>query len=96
MAYNPEDLELITKSGLDASRNTQIMLEQSVLGWKEYELEVMRDKKDVITSYSIHYTKLYEIPHGRRNPEFPETDIDCFLLLQTENIPKAEADHYGR
>ncbi len=46
VAYNPEDLARIAKSGLDASLNTQVMLEESVLGWKEYELEVMRDKND--------------------------------------------------
>ncbi|MBU2622529.1 MAG: carbamoyl phosphate synthase large subunit, partial [Proteobacteria bacterium] len=41
VAYNYEDLEIIAKSGLDASLIGQIMLEESVLGWKEYELEVM-------------------------------------------------------
>ena len=46
VAYNPEDLEHIAKSGLDASLTSQVMLEQSVLGWKEYELEVMRDHGD--------------------------------------------------
>jgi carbamoyl-phosphate synthase large subunit len=46
VAYNPEDLEKIAKSGLDASLTNQVMLEQSVLGWKEYELEVMRDHAD--------------------------------------------------
>ena len=46
MVYNPEDLEIVAKSGLDASLNTQVMIEQSVLGWKEYELEVMRDHND--------------------------------------------------
>ncbi|MCP4692610.1 MAG: carbamoyl-phosphate synthase large subunit [Desulfobacterales bacterium] len=46
VAYNPEDLEKLAKAGLDASLITQVMLEQSVLGWKEYELEVMRDKAD--------------------------------------------------
>jgi carbamoyl-phosphate synthase large subunit len=46
VAYNAEDLELIAKSGLDASLIGQIMLEESVLGWKEYELEVMRDHRD--------------------------------------------------
>ena len=43
VAYNPEELALMAKSGLDASFITQVMLEESVLGWKEYELEVMRD-----------------------------------------------------
>ncbi|MBU1055174.1 MAG: carbamoyl-phosphate synthase large subunit [Proteobacteria bacterium] len=46
VAYNFEDLELIAKSGFDASLIGQVMLEESVLGWKEYELEVMRDKND--------------------------------------------------
>ncbi|WP_419659097.1 CarB: carbamoyl-phosphate synthase, large chain [Desulfosarcina variabilis str. Montpellier] len=46
VAYNPEDLENIAKAGLDASLTSQVMLEQSVLGWKEYELEVMRDHGD--------------------------------------------------
>ncbi|RJQ48947.1 MAG: carbamoyl-phosphate synthase large subunit [Desulfobacteraceae bacterium] len=46
VAYNPEELSVIARGGLDASLIHQIMLEQSVLGWKEYELEVMRDRSD--------------------------------------------------
>ncbi|MEN6475972.1 MAG: carbamoyl-phosphate synthase large subunit [Syntrophaceae bacterium] len=46
VAYNPEDLERQAKAGLDASMITEIMIEESVIGWKEYELEVMRDKAD--------------------------------------------------
>jgi carbamoyl-phosphate synthase large subunit len=46
VAYNAEDLNVIARAGLDASMITQIMLEESVLGWKEYELEVMRDRND--------------------------------------------------
>ncbi|MCF8025168.1 MAG: carbamoyl-phosphate synthase large subunit, partial [Desulfobacteraceae bacterium] len=46
VAYNPEDLENIASAGLDASMIHQVMIEESVLGWKEYELEVMRDKND--------------------------------------------------
>jgi len=46
VAYNPEDLKNMAEAGLDASMTTQVMLEESVLGWKEYELEVMRDKND--------------------------------------------------
>ena len=45
-AYNPEDLEKTAKAGIDASLIGQVMLEESVLGWKEFELEVMRDKND--------------------------------------------------
>jgi len=46
VSYNPEDLEIRAKAGLDASLIHQVMLEESVLGWKEFELEVMRDKND--------------------------------------------------
>ncbi|MDD3993495.1 MAG: carbamoyl-phosphate synthase large subunit, partial [Desulfobacteraceae bacterium] len=46
VAYNPEDLDLWAKAGIDASLIHQVMLEESVLGWKEYELEVMRDRSD--------------------------------------------------
>ena len=46
VAYNPEDLEIMAKAGMDASLIHQVMLEESVLGWKEYELEVMRDRND--------------------------------------------------
>jgi len=46
VAYNMEEVNTLSKSGLDASLITQVMLEESVLGWKEYELEVMRDHAD--------------------------------------------------
>ena len=46
VAYNREELAVIAKSGLDASMIHEIMLEESALGWKEYELEVMRDRAD--------------------------------------------------
>ena len=46
IAYNLEDLKLMSAEGLDASMITEVMLEESVLGWKEFELEVMRDFQD--------------------------------------------------
>ncbi|HPX81017.1 MAG TPA: carbamoyl-phosphate synthase large subunit, partial [Syntrophales bacterium] len=46
VAYNREELVEIAKAGLDASMIHEIMLEESALGWKEYELEVMRDRAD--------------------------------------------------
>ncbi|MCS6772385.1 MAG: carbamoyl-phosphate synthase large subunit [Kiritimatiellae bacterium] len=45
-AYNREELERIAFGGLQASLNHTVLIEESVLGWKEYELEVMRDRKD--------------------------------------------------
>ncbi len=46
IAYNPEEFTKICKSGLDASPVSQILIEKSLIGWKEFELEVMRDIKD--------------------------------------------------
>lgn len=46
VAKNPEELLDISRQGLAASLTSEVMLEESLLGWKEYELEVMRDKKD--------------------------------------------------
>ncbi|MGM0404219.1 MAG: carbamoyl-phosphate synthase large subunit [Thermodesulfobacteriota bacterium] len=46
VAYNPEELETMAAAAIDASLINQVMLEESILGWKEYELEVMRDKND--------------------------------------------------
>lgn len=46
IAYNQEEFDEITTRGLRASMIGQVQIDQSVLGWKEYELEVVRDKKD--------------------------------------------------
>ena len=46
IAHNPEDLERLAGAGLAASPVTEVLIEESVLGWKEYELELMRDHHD--------------------------------------------------
>ncbi len=46
VAYNREDYERICKTGLDASPVSQILIDESLLGWKEFEMEVVRDKAD--------------------------------------------------
>jgi carbamoyl-phosphate synthase large subunit len=46
IAYNMEEFETLAARGLDASMITEIQIDQSLIGWKEYELEVMRDKAD--------------------------------------------------
>jgi carbamoyl-phosphate synthase large subunit len=46
IAYNREELEAIVARGLDASPTKEVLLEESVIGWKEYEMEVVRDHKD--------------------------------------------------
>ena len=46
IAYDEADLERIAGAGLQASPTTEVLLEESIIGWKEYELELMRDKND--------------------------------------------------
>ncbi|NLH41157.1 MAG: carbamoyl-phosphate synthase large subunit, partial [Planctomycetes bacterium] len=46
IAYNAEEYEKYIQWGLSLSPNHQVLVEESVIGWKEYELEVMRDRKD--------------------------------------------------
>ena len=46
IAYNPEEFETICKRGLEASPTNELLIEESLLGWKEYEMEVVRDKAD--------------------------------------------------
>ncbi|MEE3360471.1 MAG: carbamoyl-phosphate synthase large subunit [Pseudomonadota bacterium] len=46
VAYNREDYEYYCRSGMDASPVNQILVDESLLGWKEYEMEVVRDKAD--------------------------------------------------
>ena len=46
IAYNKAEFEAIVKSGLDASPTTEVLIEESLLGWKEFEMEVVRDKAD--------------------------------------------------
>ncbi|PRD38734.1 UNVERIFIED_CONTAM: carB [Trichonephila clavipes] len=46
VAYNRDDYEAIVKSGLEASPVAQVLVDESLLGWKEYEMEVVRDRKD--------------------------------------------------
>ncbi|MDH3582632.1 MAG: carbamoyl-phosphate synthase large subunit [Phycisphaerae bacterium] len=46
IAYNRDEFADIVRRGLDASMTTQVLIDQSALGWKEYELEVMRDHQD--------------------------------------------------
>ncbi|WP_108500692.1 carbamoyl-phosphate synthase large subunit [Paracoccus indicus] len=46
VAYNRDDYERIVRSGLDASPMAQVLVDESLLGWKEYEMEVVRDRND--------------------------------------------------
>ncbi len=46
IAYNPEEFETICKRGLEASPTNELLIEESLLGWKEFEMEVVRDRAD--------------------------------------------------
>lgn len=46
IAYNRDEFEEICRRGLDLSPTTELLIDESIIGWKEYELEVVRDKRD--------------------------------------------------
>src|SRR3954452_24369241 len=46
IAYNSEEFETICKRGLEASPTSELLIEESLLGWKEFEMEVVRDRRD--------------------------------------------------
>jgi len=46
IAYNPDEFEEICKRGLDLSPTKELLIEESLIGWKEFEMEVVRDKAD--------------------------------------------------
>ncbi len=46
IAYNPEEFEAICKRGIEASPTSELLIEESLIGWKEFEMEVVRDKAD--------------------------------------------------
>ena len=46
IAYNKDDFDTLVRSGLDQSPVTEVLIEESIIGWKEYEMEVMRDNDD--------------------------------------------------
>ncbi|MDM7456518.1 MAG: carbamoyl-phosphate synthase large subunit [Tepidimonas sp.] len=46
IAYNPEEFEIICKRGLEASPTSELLIEESLVGWKEFEMEVVRDRAD--------------------------------------------------
>ena len=75
IAYNREEFEAIVARGLDASPTNEVLLEESVLGWKEYEMEVVRDRTTIASSCARSRTSIRwactpgtPLPWRRRRP----------------------------
>jgi carbamoyl-phosphate synthase large subunit len=72
LVYNREELQTIAARGLAASMVTQILVEESVLGWEELELEVVRDAKNqMITVCFIESDRRYQCSDGSRSQNRP-------------------------
>ena len=86
IAYTQADLERIAGAGLQASITSEVLLEESILGWKEYELELMRDKHDnVVVVCSIENCHAYlsrcHLTSSRRVIIFsPVTEVHQYWL----------------
>ena len=62
IAYNREEFREIVERGLDASPTTEVLVEESVLGWKEFEMEVVRDSRGQLHHRLLHRERR---PDGR-------------------------------
>ena len=73
IAYNKEEFEDLLSRGLELSPTNEVLLEQSVLGWKEYEMEVVRDKADncIIICACLLYTS--PSPRDKRQSRMPSS-----------------------
>ena len=77
VAYNRQELEDLCTAGLDLSMTTEIMLERSLLGWKEYELEVMRDQQRQCGHHLLHRKHgRHGRAHRRLHHRRPGSDAD--------------------
>ena len=72
IAYNEDGLRRIAGAGLDASPTTEVLLEESIIGWKEFELELMRDRNDnVVIVCSIENVDPMGVHTGDWSPSPP-------------------------
>jgi len=90
IAFNQAELELIAGAGLRHSPTNEVLLEESILGWKEYELEVMRDNRDNVviaclecnmrrrTMYHERYLATKQLRVNKLEP-MREDDADSFI-----------------
>lgn len=89
LAYTDEDLERIAGGGLAASPEANVLIEESILGWKEFELELMRDAKDnVVVVCSIENVDALGVHTGDSvtvAPAMTLTDRE-FQKLRTQGI----------
>ena len=76
MAYNQEDFTEICTRGLDLSPTNELLIDESLLGWKEFEMEVVRDKRDnCIIVCSIENLDPMGI-RSRSDPhDYPSTEV---------------------
>lgn len=58
IAYNREEFEEICERGLDLSPTNELLIDESLIGWKEYEMEVVRDKTTTASSSALSKTSM--------------------------------------
>jgi carbamoyl-phosphate synthase large subunit len=84
VAYNVDEFKQIVNAGIDASMTNQVLVEKSLLGWKEYELEVMRDQGDnVVIICSIENLDPMGVHTVRAHP--PEM-IGAFIVHERARV----------
>ncbi|MHC4871348.1 MAG: carbamoyl-phosphate synthase large subunit [Planctomycetota bacterium] len=94
VAYNAEDFKKFVESGIKASIVNEILIEESLIGWKEYELEVMRDKSDnVVIVCTIENLDPMGVHTGDSITVAPAQTLTdrCFQRMRDESIEVIKA-----
>src|SRR5262244_3041587 len=82
IAYNKAEFIEIVERGIDASPTNEVLIEESVLGWKEFEMEVVRDKKDqILRDASIAVLREIGVETGGSNVQFAINPVDGRLVV---------------
>ena len=100
VAYNRDDYERIVRSGLDASPVAQVLVDESLLGWKEFEMEVVRDRNDnAIIVCAIENVDPMGVHTGDSitvAPALTLTDREYQIMRNGWGIQRAMGDQPGR
>ena len=76
IAYNAEEFETICKTGLELSPTNELLIEESLIGWKEFEMEVVRDREDTVAPAQTLTDKEYQLMRNASIAVLREIGVD--------------------
>ena len=95
VAYNSEEFEQIVRDGLRLSPVTEILIEESLLGWKEYEMEVVRAQEIIVSKCSMCHAKEPLWENMRNAPKLVNLETSTDIINNIDNIYKQSVLSYA-